>query len=141
MDLTDGKILKMLKQDSQISLQRISKVVSLSPPAVRERINKMKDVGIIGKYTIDIDYGALGYDINVIIEILIKNNLYSDFKLFISEQNDVDFVTEFQERVVLFLKFIFRECNRLNPLSINYNITDILKRILYFQKRFDCEKF
>ncbi|PTH19027.1 Lrp/AsnC family transcriptional regulator [Staphylococcus auricularis] len=91
MDLTDRKILKMLKQDSQISLQRISKVVSLSPPAVRERIKKMKDVGIIGKYTIDIDYGALGYDINVIIEILIKNNLYSDFKLFISEQNDVEF--------------------------------------------------
>lgn len=91
MDLTDRKILKMLKQDSQISLQRISKVVSLSPPAVRERINKMKDVGIIGKYTIDIDYRALGYDINVIIEILIKNNLYRDFKDFISEQNDVEF--------------------------------------------------
>ncbi|BCU53320.1 Lrp/AsnC family transcriptional regulator, leucine-responsive regulatory protein [Staphylococcus auricularis] len=115
MDLTDRKILKMLKQDSQISLQRISKVVSLSPPAVRERINKMKDVGIIGKYTIDIDYGALGYDINVIIEILIKNNLYSDFKLFISEQNDVEFCYRISGESCFIFKVHFQGMQPVEP--------------------------
>ncbi|PTH26344.1 Lrp/AsnC family transcriptional regulator [Staphylococcus auricularis] len=115
MDLTDRKILKMLKQDSQISLQRISKVVSLSPPAVRERIKKMKDVGIIGKYTIDIDYGALGYDINVIIEILIKNNLYSDFKLFISEQNDVEFCYRISGESCFIFKVHFQGMQPVEP--------------------------
>lgn len=80
MDLTDEKILEILEEDSKVSLNHISKLVNLSTPSVRERINKMKDSGIINNYTIDINYAAIGYEINIIIEVIIKNNLYSDFK-------------------------------------------------------------
>lgn len=79
MDLTDRKIIETLKKDSKVSLSYISNSVNLSTPSVRERINKMKDIGVIKKYTIDIDYKTLGYDIDVIIDIVIKNNLYKDF--------------------------------------------------------------
>ena len=51
----------------------------------------MKDIGVIKKYTIDIDYKTLGYDIDVIIDIVIKNNLYKDFKTFITKQGNVEF--------------------------------------------------
>jgi len=91
MDFTDGKILELLYKDSKMSLNNISNIVNLSTPSVRDRINKMKDMGIIGDYTIDINYCALGYDIDVVIDIIIKNNLYSDFKLFIKEQKNVEF--------------------------------------------------
>ncbi|MBO3065828.1 Lrp/AsnC family transcriptional regulator [Staphylococcus shinii] len=91
MDLTDRKILKTLKEDSKVSLNYISNEVNLSTPSVRERINKLKDLGVINKYTIEIDYKTLGYDIEVIIDIVIKNNLYKDFKLYIAEQNNVEF--------------------------------------------------
>lgn len=74
-----------------MSLSDMSKITNLSIPAVRERISKLKDAGIIKKYTIDIDYSALGYDIDIIVEIVIKNNLYKDFKMFITEQNHIDF--------------------------------------------------
>ena len=79
MDLTDRKIIEILKRDSKVSLSYISDSVNLSTPSVRERINKMKDMGIIKKYTIGIDYKTLGYDIDVLIDIVIKNNLYRDF--------------------------------------------------------------
>lgn len=91
MDLTDRKIIETLKKDSKVSLSYISDSVNLSTPSVRERINKMKDMGIIKKYTIDIDYKALGYDVDVIIDIVIKNNLYEDFKTFIAKQDNVEF--------------------------------------------------
>ncbi|WP_210139809.1 Lrp/AsnC family transcriptional regulator [Staphylococcus sp. GDY8P54P] len=91
MDLTDRKIIETLKKDSKVSLSYISNSVNLSTPSVRERINKMKDIGVIKKYTIDIDYKTLGYDIDVIIDIVIKNNLYKDFKTFITKQGDVEF--------------------------------------------------
>ena len=91
MDLTDRKIIETLKKDSKVSLSYISNSVNLSTPSVRERINKMKDIGIIKKYTIDIDYKTLGYDIDVIIDIVIKNNLYKDFKTFITKQGNVEF--------------------------------------------------
>ena len=96
MDLTDRKIIEILKRDSKVSLSYISDSVNLSTPSVRERINKMKDMGIIKKYTIDIDYKTLGYDIDVLIDIVIKNNLYRDFKIFIAKQ------------VVLFLKCVLK---------------------------------
>ena len=91
MDLTDRKILETLKEDSKVSLNYISNEVNLSTPSVRERINKLKDLGVINKYTIEIDFKTLGYDIEVIIDIVIKNNLYKDFKLYIAEQNNVEF--------------------------------------------------
>lgn len=91
MDLTDRKIIETLKKDSKVSLSYISDSVNLSTPSVRERINKMKDIGIIKKYTIDVDYKILGYDIDVIIDIVIKNNLYKDFKTFIATQDNVEF--------------------------------------------------
>lgn len=91
MDFTDGKILDLLNKNSKMSLNHISKIVNLSTPSVRDRINKMKDIGIIGNYTIDINYCALGYEIDVVIDIIIKNNLYSDFKSFIKEQNHIEF--------------------------------------------------
>ena len=91
MDLTDRKIIETLKKDSKVSLSYISNSVNLSTPSVRERINKMKDIGVIKKYTIDIDYKTLGYDIDVIIDIVIKNNLYKDFKTFITKQGNVEF--------------------------------------------------
>ncbi|PKI06507.1 Lrp/AsnC family transcriptional regulator [Staphylococcus xylosus] len=91
MDLTDRKVLEILKEDSKVSLNYIGNEVNLSTPSVRERINKLRDIGVINKYTIEIDYKTLGYDIEVIIDIVIKNNLYKDFKLYIAEQGNVEF--------------------------------------------------
>ncbi|PTI36313.1 Lrp/AsnC family transcriptional regulator, partial [Staphylococcus succinus] len=56
MDLTNRKIIQQLKENSKISLESIGKNVNLSTPSVRDRINKLKDIGVIKRYTIDIDY-------------------------------------------------------------------------------------
>lgn len=91
MDLIDSKIITLLQTNSKISLAELSEHVHLSSPSIRERINKLLETGIIKKYTIDIDYALLGYTIEVIMHVTIKNNLYSDFKLFIRNLSDVDF--------------------------------------------------
>ena len=109
MDLTNQKILHLLEQNSKLSLSEIGKEVNLSTPSVRERIYKLIDSKIIERYTIDINYDALGFDINVLIEVTIKNNLYKDFKAFISVQNNVDFAIEFLEIVALYLKRILKD--------------------------------
>lgn len=72
MDLTNQKILHLLEQNSKLSLSEIGKEVNLSTPSVRERIYKLIDSKIIERYTIDINYDALDFDINVLIEVTIK---------------------------------------------------------------------
>lgn len=90
MDFIDYKIIDLLSENSKLSLNKLSEIINLSIPSTRERILKLQDQGIIIKYTVDIDFKKLGYEIEVIIELTIKNNLYSDFKTFISNQVFVD---------------------------------------------------
>ncbi|UDI77166.1 Lrp/AsnC family transcriptional regulator [Staphylococcus taiwanensis] len=91
MDHTNLNLLDILKENSKLSLSELSQKVNLSVPSTRERIHKLIDTGIIKNYTINIDYSLLGYDIEAIIELTIKNNLYKDFKNYISEQKNVAF--------------------------------------------------
>ncbi|RQX47410.1 Lrp/AsnC family transcriptional regulator [Staphylococcus capitis] len=90
-DLINEKILKILDSNSRITINELSKQVNLSAPAVKERVNKLEEKGIIKDYTINIDYKKLGYNLEILIEIIIKNNRYSDFKNFILKNENVDF--------------------------------------------------
>lgn len=63
MDETDKKILNLLKENARIPYSEIAQEVSLSPPAVKERITKMENTGIIDKYTIHINHKKLGKSI------------------------------------------------------------------------------
>ena len=116
MDLTNQKILHLLEQNSKLSLSEIGKEVNLSTPSVRERIYKLIDSKIIERYTIDINYDALGFDINVLIEVTIKNNLYKDFKAFISVQNNVDFCYRISGDSCFIFKAHFKKMSEVETL-------------------------
>ncbi|BCZ49398.1 transcriptional regulator [Clostridium gelidum] len=83
MDNTDIKILMELQSDSRLSIRELSKRVNLSPPSVTERIRKFEDNGVIEGYTIKINEAALGFAIQCMIQIDIKNSKFEKFKEFI----------------------------------------------------------
>lgn len=83
MDNTDIKILMELQSDSRLSIRELSKRVNLSPPSVTERIRKFEDNGVIEGYTIKINEAALGFSIQCMIQIDIKNCKFEKFKEFI----------------------------------------------------------
>ncbi|MDK8290079.1 MAG: Lrp/AsnC family transcriptional regulator [Staphylococcus lugdunensis] len=124
----------MLEKNSRMTINEISKQVNLSAPAVRERINKMVDLGIIKSYTINIDYEKLGYDVEILIEITIKNNRYVDFKKFISEQDNVDFCY----RVSGDACFVFKV--RLENMSSVESFIDLLQPYGHTKSQFIFSK-
>ncbi len=67
IDARDLKIIRLLREDSRRSLRNIAKEVKLSAGSVRNRIARLMDIGIIRRFTIDIDYRRLGYDIHVLV--------------------------------------------------------------------------
>ena len=69
-------IVYLLMMPKSFNLIIRSRTEGVATPSVRERIIKLKDLGIINKYTIDINYTLLGFEIDVFIDIIIKNNLY-----------------------------------------------------------------
>lgn len=108
MDLTNQKILHLLEQNSKLSLSEIGKEVNLSTPSVRERIYKLIDSKIIERYTIDINYDALGFDINVLIEVTIKKTYIKISKHLFQFKTMLIFAIEFLEIVALYLKRILK---------------------------------
>ncbi len=64
MDNTDMQILDMLRTDPRVRFSYIASQVHLSQTAVKKRIHKMEDLGIIQGYKTLIDPGRLGYAVH-----------------------------------------------------------------------------
>ncbi len=64
LDPTSLKILDILRHDGRAAYSHIADQVGLSAPAVKERILKLEDAGIITGYTVKIDHKALGESIS-----------------------------------------------------------------------------
>lgn len=74
MDEIDSAILNELKQNGRASASEISKRVSLSVPAVGERIRKMEQAGTIQKYTVRLNRQQLGQHLLAFIFVNIDKN-------------------------------------------------------------------
>jgi len=66
-DTIDAQLLGLLKENSRLSFADLGRRINLSPSAVRERVQKLEDVGVIKKYDIQIDYKKLGYGLEAFI--------------------------------------------------------------------------
>lgn len=63
------KILALLQENSRLSNSEIGRQVGLSSPAVNDRIKKMEDMGIIKKYSVEIDHKKLGFELEAYINV------------------------------------------------------------------------
>ncbi|WP_297132040.1 Lrp/AsnC family transcriptional regulator [Terrisporobacter sp.] len=65
----DIEILKLLISDCRISYAEIAREVNLSRMAVRERVMKMNDAGIIEKFTVRLNSLNIGLNIAIFLQI------------------------------------------------------------------------
>lgn len=83
LDEKDEEILKVLKQNSQFSIQRISKRTGIPVATVHNRIKKLKENGIITGYTIRINPVKLGRKMTAYI--LVKATQRADQSILLRE--------------------------------------------------------
>lgn len=72
LDNTDWKILEALQANARATFTEIGQTAGLTAPAVRERIRRMEDYGLITAYKPVINYAALGRSIHAIIIMKVK---------------------------------------------------------------------
>lgn len=75
LDEKDKKILEMLLEDSSLSTHKISKKTLIPVTTVLNRIRKLKNFGIIKKYTIEVDKEKLGKTVGAYIFVITDNNV------------------------------------------------------------------
>lgn len=89
IDETDIEIINILIKNGRTPYADIAKQVGMKSPSVIERIKKLESEGIIKKYTTELNYKKLGYDITAFIGISIDNTQHiTDFEHEISNLSD-----------------------------------------------------
>ena len=61
-DATNVALLRLLRDDPRLSVSELARRVKMSAPAVRERLQRLEEAGIV-RWRIDIDPRALGFPI------------------------------------------------------------------------------
>ncbi len=69
LDERNLQLLELLRGDPRMSVSEMARRVGMSAPAVRERIQRLEESGVISGYRVDIDPRALGYAIAAFVRI------------------------------------------------------------------------
>ena len=67
--ISDKKLIQILLENSRTPYVEIAKKLGVSETAVRKRIRKLEQLGIIKKYTVEVDLRRLGYQVKAIIGV------------------------------------------------------------------------
>ncbi|MBD3155218.1 MAG: winged helix-turn-helix transcriptional regulator [Candidatus Aenigmarchaeota archaeon] len=67
--ISNLKILNILQDNSRTPFIEIAKRLGVTDTAIRKRINKMEKLGIIRKYTVEVDPKKIGYPVDALIGI------------------------------------------------------------------------
>ena len=78
MDEKDEKILKLLKENSKLTTQQISKKILMPITTIHNRIKKLEKEGIIKKYTLELDNKKIGKAIVAYINIVVDYKLLKE---------------------------------------------------------------
>src|SRR5579864_2574427 len=69
LDPIDRRIISELSADGRVPLAELGRRVSLSSPAIAERVQRLETAGVITGYRAEIDPRALGYNLTAIVRI------------------------------------------------------------------------
>tara|TARA_Y100000590_G_scaffold390602_1_gene466542 strand:- start:178 stop:666 length:489 start_codon:yes stop_codon:yes gene_type:complete len=74
LDQVDRDILGLLQVDGRSSASYIAEKVSMSVPAVADRIKKLNDLGVIKGFTTLLNYRKVGLDVSAFITLISESS-------------------------------------------------------------------
>lgn len=78
VDEKDRRILEVLHENSDLSIQKISKRTGIPITTVHNRIKRLKKSGIIKNYTVNLDYQKLGKHVLAFVLINVNQKSMTD---------------------------------------------------------------
>jgi DNA-binding Lrp family transcriptional regulator len=69
VDEIDHHVLRLLREDGRRTFSEMADKVGLSVAAVKRRVDRLRDIGVITGFTVQIDYARLGWGIEAFTEL------------------------------------------------------------------------
>lgn len=69
LDGTDMEILRLLVDDARRPYNEIAEAVGLSPPTISDRVDRLRELGVINRFTLDLDRSKLSTGVPVLVDI------------------------------------------------------------------------
>lgn len=79
LDATDVKIIEILQESGRVSMKDLGQSVSLTSPAVSERVKRLEEAGIISGYKAVVNPDAIGKHIKAFIHVSLPEQNYTVF--------------------------------------------------------------
>ncbi len=89
LDETDWAILEVLQDEGRIPFRELGRRVSLSAPAVTDRVRRLEDAGVIRGYRAEVDLKAVGLGIEAIVRVRDARNNSARMRKAITSRPDV----------------------------------------------------
>jgi len=126
IDEKDKKILEILEENSNLSTHKISKKTLIPVTTVNNRIKKLKELGVIKRYTVDIDKKKLGFNLSAYVLVLVSLDELKREKMkakdlikIIKKDPLVESVDNVTGDVDIILKMHVRDIHELNEYVVN----------------------
>jgi DNA-binding Lrp family transcriptional regulator len=72
LDQTDLEILQLLVADARRPYNEIAETVDLSPPTVSDRIDRLRELGVVRRFTVDVDRSLLSEGVAVLVDLHVE---------------------------------------------------------------------
>ncbi len=118
IDKKDSVILNILKENSRMPIREIAKKTNLRPSTVHQRLVRLKEKGIIEKFTVKLDNKAVGKNFIVFIFVKTKPPILLDQKLI--NNPDVTEIFGITGEYDLLLKLKFEDVDAFNNFIIKF---------------------
>jgi Lrp/AsnC family transcriptional regulator, leucine-responsive regulatory protein len=69
LDARNVELLRLLSGDPRMSTSELARRIGMSAPAVRERVQRLEEAGVIKGYRLEIDGRALGYQVAAFVRV------------------------------------------------------------------------
>ena len=94
LDEIDIKILKLLQQNSRLTVKELAARVNLSPSPTFERQKRLEREGYIQRYGAIVDHHKMGHNVIVLCNIRLKQHTHDLIQQFMDTVQTIDQITE-----------------------------------------------
>ena len=116
LDDINLKIIGVLSKDSSVPFVEIARQIGISDATVHLRVRRLKDQGVINKFTLSVDNNLLGYDHLSFVGINIRPGIADQITEELSSIEEVLEVHEMHGKFDLFVKVRAKDLNHTRDI-------------------------